>query len=522
MKIDIFDTTLREGAQSAGISYTMSDRVRMIHALDSLGVSYIEAGAYTENSHAYALPSLCGSLRCAKLAAFMPTCRPGCRADEDPALRAAARSGFPVITLVGKASAFQVSDVLCTDRSENLRMIRDSVSFLSGCGKEVFFDAEHFFDGYSDDPLYALSAVDTAFSAGAAAVVLCDTSGGMLPDVIAMATEAAAARFPGRRLGIHCHNDLGMAVSATVSAALSGVCCVQGTVGGVGERCGNADLLTLIPLLQLKLGFSCIPAEALRTLTQRGREMCEIMNIPFCEHAPFVGGYAFSHKAGMHIDAVSKSGRSFEHIEPDAVGNSRSFLISEQAGHAAVYEKMRPLLGTLRKDGPEVAAALDEIRRREEKGFQYEGAEASLELVLRASLGLSRSFFELRTFNVMINAPQSMDPGSKCCAVIKVSVGGRESLSGAEGDGPVNALDGALRSALSAFYPVISKIRLTDYKVRVLDSAKATASVVRVVIESGDGNTVWRTVGVSHDIIDASWQALRDSVEYYLTMQEQE
>ena len=518
MKIEIYDTTLREGAQGAGVLFTPSDRGKIVRALDSLGVSYIEVGNFDAAGDALAgIPSE-SELSCARLSAFCSTRHPGVSACDDPALRAVAESPISVCTLVGKCSRFQTEKVLLTTIEENAAMIADSVSFLKSAGKEVHFDAEHFFDGYSDDPELAVSLLRTALDAGADRLVLCDTNGGMLPDIIGMTVEAVKKALPEAVLGIHCHNDLGMAVACSLSAVLSGAVQVQGTVTGIGERCGNADLTTLIPLLQLKIGCSCLPSERLRTLTATSREICEVLNMPFNEHSPFVGGYAFSHKAGMHIDGVRKAPRAFEHTVPEYVGNSRNLPVSSLAGRAALASKMCALDPGLTKDSPEVAKALGVVRDYEAKGYQYESAEASLLLILLESLGRMSRHFTLSTFKVLIDEPCAGSECSRCSALIKVAVGDSEEITAAEGTGPVNALDLALRRALSGFFPALSSVRLTDYKVRVFESDNATASRVRVFIESTDGSRVWRTTGVSADIIDASWQALRDSVEYKLTL----
>ena len=548
MKIEILDTTLRDGAQGVGVEFSPDDRRRVILALDRLGVSYIEAGMITDAREAEFFASLRElKLEHARLAVFTRTARVGADPREDPLLKLAAEAPVPAAVIYGKAWSRQVTEVLGATPEENLRLIRESVRMLRDAGKEVIFDAEHFFAGWADSPEYALSAVDEAFAAGASRAVLCDTNGGMLPDVVGMVTEAAAKRYPGRKIGIHCHNDLGMAEAATVSAVLAGACHVQGTIGGVGERCGNADLDTLIPVLQLKLGFDCV-GERISRLTETARTVSDAANLSFDESAPFVGGYAFTHKAGAHIDGVRKDPASFEHIEPEAVGNARSTVVSGLSGRAALLDRIRALLpdggdsgqdgtdadageaecgGALTKDDPRVIRAAAAIREREAAGFDYEEASASLTLALEEALGLRERFFELLSLKVLVD--ETAGDGSEtenggesgghenfsASAVIKIRVGEREYLTAGEGNGPVNAIDSALRRAMLRFYPELSSVRLTDYRVRVLDS-RATASAVRVAISSTDGRTVWRTVGVSSDIINASWQALRDSVEYVL------
>ena len=527
MKLEIYDTTLRDGAQGAGVSFTDKEKLAVIDALDRLGICYIEAGYFSGSradvdffNRVASLP-----LRNADIVAFGSTRRLDETAQDCEWLRAAAGCAVRTIAIFGKASRRQAELVLGATPEQNLAMIRDTVEFLKSAGKRVIFDAEHFFDGYSDDPEYALRVLETADAAGADRIVLCDTNGGMLPDIIGMTTSAVHRKFPDMKLGIHCHNDLGMAVACTFSGVLAGAMHFQGTVMGIGERCGNADLCTLIPLLQLKMGYSCIDREQVELLTPISREISELANIDFDERRPFIGGYAFTHKAGTHIDAVQKSPDSFEHIDPADVGNRRNVLISELSGRSALAEKMCSIVPGLTKNSPEVATALEKIKRYEARGYQYENAEASLMLLLLDALGRRREFFRIDKFQVVVGQPYRsrhsgiFGDGSKCTATIKVTVGDAQEITAAEGDGPVNALDLALRKALLGFYPVLDRVRLTDFKVRVFSAGgAATASSVRVFIESTDGELVWRTTGVSTDIIDASWQALLDSIEFRLMM----
>lgn len=522
MKLEIYDSTLREGEQSATVTFSEKDKIKIIKALDSLGVSYIEAGMVTcvDDVELFKKLSLL-ELKNARITAFGATCRPGESAESSPSVALLAAVPCETVCVFGKSWIYQVSKVLGTTKEENLRMIANTVSFLKSCGKTVFFDAEHFFDGYSDDAPYAMKVLETARAAGADRLILCDTNGGMLPDIIGLATAAAYEKF-GQCIGIHCHNDLGMAEACTVSAVLSGALQVQCTVSGIGERCGNANLNTLVPILQLKLGFDCI-GEHLSSLTETARYINEAANRIFDEREPFVGGYAFTHKAGMHIDGVMKSPRTFEHVSPESVGNLRNIVISSLSGRSAMADKMAGILPQLDRHSPEVEKALRAVREKEALGYSYEDAEGSLALVIKDALGLRKNYFDLVHFKVMTDEDAVTDErdqaidAMRSSAMIKVSVDGKEKLSAAEGNGPVNAMDKALRQVLSAFYPVIDKMKLTDFKVRV-SSGGATASVVRVIIESTDGKSVWRTVGVSPDIINASWQALRDSVEYMLDM----
>ncbi len=520
MKIEIYDTTLRDGGQSAGVTFTLQDKIKIIHALDSLGVDYIEAGNFDAekedmDSRLFSAEQL-GAMQLshAKLVAFGATRRAGERADEDEMLIRVANSPVSAVAIVGKSWLYQVHNVIGTTAEENEAMIADTIRYLKGHGKEVIFDAEHFFDGYSDDPAYALHIIGAARDAGATTVVLCDTNGGMLSDVIGVAVTKVKAQYPDLKIGIHCHNDLGLAVAGSVSAVTSGACQVQGTVSGFGERCGNANLNTVVPILQYKLGYDCIAPDRLRSLTPIARYINEIANRAFDESEPFVGGYAFSHKAGLHIDAVQKAPRSMEHMDPELIGNKRDFLISAISGRSAIRQKMTDFVGDIKKDSPEVKSVLARIKEAERQGYQYENAEASLSLLIREALGMKSEFFDLIKYQVI----SSDEDGAVSTALIKISVDGAAEITAAEGEGPVNALDLALRKALARFYPIIEQVKLTDFKVRVLDSGDATASQVRVFIESTDGVGVWRTIGVSKDIIEASKCALVDTLNYRLAV----
>lgn len=517
MKIEIYDSTLREGAQGAGMVFSSYEREKIMTELDTLGVSYIEAGFCGSAEAAGDLLGLPERVRLSHAlpALLCPTRRAGSTARDDPALAAIAASGYPVVSVVGKSSLYHVTRVLGTTPEENLAMISDTVSFLHAAGKQVFFDAEHFFDGYGDNPDYARSVLSAAADAGAERLVLCDTNGGMLPDVIGMTVAAVHTALPDAVLGIHCHNDIGMADACSVSAVLSGASQVQCTVAGIGERCGNANLSTIIPVLQLKLGYSCIDRDKLAGLSPASRRICQTANIGFDECDPFVGGHAFMHKAGMHIDAVKKRPRSFEHIAPELVGNKRSLVISELSGRAALADVMHRFGLDYGKDDAEVTAALAALRAAETKGYQYENSEASLLLLICRSLGIIEPPFELRDFKLLLGG--GTGNADSWSAIVKITAGGNDEICAAEGDGPVNALDLAAHNALHTAFPFIDRVKMVDIKARIDSNDRAaSASIVRVFVESGDGESVWRTTGASTDIIDASWQALLDSFEYYI------
>ena len=517
MKIDLFDTTLRDGAQNPGISFSVEDKLRIIKALDEFGMDYIEGGNPGSNPKDFELfeKAAALSLKHAKIAAFGPTCRAGAQAADDENLRKILRSGADIAVIFGKSWLLHVERIIKTTAAENLRIIFDSIKFLRDNGRRVFFDAEHFFDGYTGDKVYALEVLETAGSAGAEVMVLCDTNGGMTPAQIGGIVREVKKKSDVK-LGIHCHNDTGLAAASTIEAVSGGAAHIQGTVNGIGERCGNADLCVLIPNLQLKLNYDCVPAENLKTLTELARFTAEISNISFNESAPFVGSHAFTHKAGMHIDAVNKLPASCEHINPEAVGNSRGTLISEMAGRAALLGRMKTFAGgRINKNSAELGQVLELVKSRENEGYQFENAEGSLDLIILESLKKRGDFFTVKSFKIVPAEPFKTDTTG---AMIKIKVGDSEEITAAEGDGPVNALDKALRGALVRFYSNLKNMKLTDYKVRVLNSNEGTAAKVRVVIESSDNAHIWRTIGVSTDIIEASWKALIDSVEYKLSL----
>jgi 2-isopropylmalate synthase len=519
-KIDIYDSTLRDGAQAQGISYSVEDKIKIVEQLDLLGVSYIEAGNPGSNPKDLEFFARVRALKLknARIIAFGSTRKVGIAVEEDGNIQSLLQAGTGSIAIFGKSWDYQVLHILRTTLEENLRMIGDTVRYLKSRGVEVVFDAEHFFDGYKANPEYALQTLAAAAEAGADCLCLCDTNGGSFPQEVQEITRAVAGRF-ATAIGIHCHNDGELAVANSVMAVQAGATQVQGTINGIGERCGNANLCSIVPNLQLKLGFQCIPEESMERLSSAARFVSETANITPNDKAPYVGSHAFAHKGGMHIDAVNKNPVSYEHVNPEKVGNRRSILMSEVAGRSTVMARIRAIDPSLDRDSPETKRVMERLKALEHEGYQFETAESSFELVVRKMLGRYRPFFELKEFKVIVNEPSANDMNSS--AMIKISVGDVEEITAAEGDGPVNALDNAVRKALERFYPAIKEVKLTDYKVRVLDSDKASAAKVRVLIESTDHHEHWTTIGVSTDIINASWLALVDAIEYKLVREQE-
>lgn len=513
MKIYLYDTTLRDGCQGEGISFSLEDKLKVATKLDWLGIDYIEGGWPGSNPKDKEFFRRVRRQRWqGRLCAFGSTRRPNLAAEQDKNLRAIVEAGVPVATIVGKSWDFHVLTALETSLAENLAMIRQSIAFLKGYGLEVVYDAEHFFDGYHANADYALATVRAAAEAGADWVVLCDTNGGSLPHEVEEIVHQVKKVLPVR-LGVHTHNDSAVAVANALAAVRAGVEQVQGTVNGLGERCGNADLCAIIPNLQLKMGHCCLSEEQLARLTEVSRYVNEIANLVPQANQPFVGQGAFAHKAGVHVSAILKHDGTYEHISPEKVGNRRRVLVSELAGTSNIVYKAREL-GLDIEPSAEGRRLIELVKELEHKGYQYEGAEASLELLMRRALGLYRPAFVLETLQVLVE--KRAQDLSVSVAVIKVRVGNQVVHTAAEGNGPVNALDNALRKALESFYPVLKGMRLTDYKVRVLDEKDGTGAKVRVLIESQDAEGSWSTVGVSENIIEASWQALVDSMDYAL------
>jgi 2-isopropylmalate synthase len=517
-KITVYDTTLRDGTQGEGVSLSLQDKLDIARRLDDLGVDYIEAGYPVSNPKDEAVfrELKRSPLRRAAVVAFGMTRRVGAKAAEDATLAALLAAETPAVAIVGKSWDFHVTKVLRADLQENLAMIGDSVRLMKEAGRVVFFDAEHYFDGRRASPAYALATLRAALEAGADWLVLCDTNGGCLPEEIAEATAAAAREFAGR-LAVHCHNDAGLAVANSLAAVRAGATQVQGTINGLGERCGNADLCAVAANLELKMGLECLGREGLAKLADVSRFVYETANMLLVPGQPYVGPSAFAHKGGMHAAAVAKDRHTYEHVDPRVVGNTRRILVSELSGRGTILEK---LSGTdFGADKALQQKVLKEVQRLENLGYQFEACEASFVLLVRRAAGKARTFFDLDHYSVAIKKDNGRPPVTE--ATVKLRVGPDWQHTVAEGDGPVNALDAALRKALRVAYPNLDEMSLTDYKVRVINSGAGTAARVRVVIESRDRREHWGTVGVSENIIDASWQSLVDSIEYKLTKDEE-
>ena len=516
MKLQIFDSTLRDGAQGANISFSVEDKVKVIEELDKLGVDFIEAGnPYSNPAEMQFFQRIRGmKLQNAQIVAFGSTRRKGVPAAEDANLKSLLAAGTDYVAIFGKSHIRHATDVLKATPEENLEMIYDSVRFLSSQGKQVIFDAEHFFDGYKTDEEYAMSALARAAEAGAYCLCLCDTNGGIFPDEAYRITRAVCERFPEVIVAIHCHNDGGLAVADSIEAVKAGAKQVQGTFLGFGERCGNTNLSTVICNLQLKRGYECIPPENLKDVYGCAMAIAETANTAVPDNQPYIGMNAFAHKAGMHADGVLKYSSSFEHIDPAIIGNKRKFLLSEISGKSAIYDKLKSYFPSLDKNGREMGEIVAALKERALAGYQYEAAEASFVLLVEKILGKYTNSFDLISYKI-INEQPAIE-GKVASAIVKIRVNGVTKIAASDGEGPVHAMDLALRAALADFYPEIARISLTDFKVRVLDSAKATAAKVRVLITTADSADSWTTVGVSEDVIEASWIALTDSIDYML------
>lgn len=515
-RVFLYDTTLRDGSQMEGISFTLEDKLRIVDLLDSLGVAYIEGGwpgANPKDQEFFArvreVP-----LAHARMAAFGSTRKAGNKVSEDPVVKSLLAAETPVVTVFGKSWRLHVREVLGLSEAQNLEMIGDTVAFLKAHGREVVYDAEHFFDGFADDPEFAMRSVEAAKKAGADWIVLCDTNGGALPGQVERATRQAidALRIP---VGIHAHNDGELAVANSLAAVAQGARQVHGTINGIGERCGNGNLVSIAPNLVFKMGFEALSPEALSRLKYAAGFVFELSNRALPNNTPFVGDSAFAHKGGVHVHAVRKVSRAYEHIPPEAVGNRQRILLSEQSGRSNLLEKAREYGLTVPEGDHLLPRILDRLKAMEFEGYQFEGAEASFELLMRETLGGFEPFFSIDFFRIGMGHGEAETSGFSE-ATVRIRVGERSEHTAALGNGPVNALDNALRKALGVFYPEVHRISLLDYKVRVLSGISGTASRVRVLIESTDGKKKWGTVGVSENVIEASLSAIKDSVDYFL------
>ena len=517
--VQTYDCTLRDGEQGLGIALSLEDKLRIVERLDAFGIDIVEGGYPTSNpkdieffKRASSLP-----LTHARIAAFGPTCHKGIAASQDAGLADLLATGAPVITLVGKCWDAQVEEALRTTLEENLRMVADSVAYCAAAGREVIFDAEHFFDGYASNPTYALAVVQAAAEAGASRVCLCETNGGALPLQVREAVEAVAQALPGVALGIHCHNDSGCAVANSLVAVTAGATQVQGTINGYGERAGNADLLSVIANLQLKMGCACVPD--LSQLTSVARFVAESCNLTVSPRTPYTGSAAFAHKGGLHASALSRLEGAYEHVAPEHVGNQSHVLVSELAGKASLLRKLDEFGFNLHGNEELLQRILDDVKQREAVGYSYEVADGSLYLLVLRHLGQLAPHFTLESFRVIVDDREDTGPWGKDAAseaTIKIHVGSVRTVATGEGGGPVGALDTALRAAIEESYPEVAGMELVDFKVRILDENVGTSAITRVIITTSDGTSSWGTVGVSENIIEASWNALVDAIEYGL------
>ncbi len=515
-KIEIYDTTLRDGAQSEDISFSVEDKLRIAQKLDELGIHFIEGGWPGSNPRDAEFFRQVKKLKfkTSELTAFGATHRASQKVSKDQSIKSLLSAKVSTLTIVGKTWDFHVKEALRISLLRNLDLIHDTIAYLKKRTPRVFFDAEHFFDGYKANPGYAFKALEAAVSAGADCLVLCDSNGGTLPEELRTIIKKVLKEF-NTHIGIHAHNDAECGVANSVLAVKLGVSHVQGTINGLGERCGNADLISIIPNLKLKLKYACISSKQMKTLKEVSRFVTEIANLRHFKRQPYVGDSAFAHKGGIHVSAIQKKSETYEHIKPELVGNYQRVLISDLSGRSNIIRKAREFRLKIDINSPKVAEIMKELKDLENQGFQFEGAEASFELLMKKSFGLHRKFFDLVGFRV-IDEKRKEEEKPLSEATIMVKVGGKMAHTAATGNGPVNAIDNALRKALEKFYPQLKQVKLIDYKVRVLAAGKGTSAKVRVLIESGDKVHKWGTVGVSENIIEASWQALVDSIEYKL------
>jgi len=514
--VEAFDTTLRDGMQVEGVSATVEDKLRIAEQLDYLGVHFIEGGWPGANPKdieffARAVKEL--SFRHSTLVAFGSTRRPKGKVDDDATLRNLIEANTSAVCIVAKSWDYHVEFALQTTLDEGVAMVGDSVEFLNGHGRRVLVDLEHFFDGYKNNPEFAMRVIEAAVMKGATHLVLCDTNGGSLPHEVEEIVSAVKHHVGNDAiLGIHCHDDTGCAVANSMAAVRGGVRHVQGTLNGLGERTGNANLTTIIPNLQLKMGFSCLPEGNMERLTAVSNHVAEVLNRPLNPQAPYVGSSAFAHKAGLHVSAIARAKDAYEHVDPETVGNGTRFVVSEMAGRATIQMKATEL--GLEMDGAAVNQVIDDLKRLEHEGYHFEAADASLELLMRKAAGWKQDMFHVESMRVITD--ESTDGAFSTEATVKVWVGDNRTVEVAEGNGPVNAIDTALRAALLPHFPALSKVHLTDYKVRILDGATATGAVTRVLLDATNGERSWTTIGVSPNIIEASWRALEESLVYGL------
>lgn len=514
-RIEVYDTTLRDGSQGEGISFSLADKMRLARKLDEFGMDYIEGGWPGSNPKDIDFFAQMKGARLthAKLAAFGSTRRPGQAAKDDELLQVLVAAETPVITIFGKSWDFHATHVLKVSLAENLAMIHDSVDYLNRNTREVIYDAEHFFDGYKHNADYAMKCLEAAHDAGASILVLCDTNGGTLPHEIEEIVQAVKAKIEAR-IGIHTHDDSACGVANALAAVRSGAEQVQGTINGYGERCGNANLIPIVANLRLKMGYDCLGDHSIEHLTGLSQFVDEVANLSPNTRQAYVGRSAFAHKAGVHVDSVMKHRSTYEHVDPEAVGNSRRMLVSELSGGSTIVSKAAKHDLDLTKKSPQTRALLKRVAEMEHQGYSFEGAEASFELLMMQTAGSYRKLFDLQGFRVIVEQRGDGEPLTE--ATVKLSVDGEERLTVAEGDGPVHALDSALRKALLEFYPELTDLKLTDFKVRVVNVREGTAARVRTIIDSADGDETWSTVGVSTNMIEASWHALVDGVVYGL------
>jgi 2-isopropylmalate synthase len=530
-RVEVYDTTLRDGSQLEGISLTVEDKLRIAEQLDWLGVHYIEAGwpgANPKDDELFRRAPSDLQLATSTLVAFGSTRRVKGKVDSDDTLRHLVESGAGTVCIVGKCWDYHVTDALQTTLDEGVAMVADSVEYLRGAGLDVFFDAEHFFDGYKRNPEFSLRVLEGAVTAGASRLVLCDTNGGSLPFEVEQTVSAVVDYF-GHDIGVgvHLHDDAGTGVANALAGVRGGAIQVQGTINGYGERTGNCNLTTIIPNLTLKMGIETLPPDRMERLTTVAHHVAELVNMPLNPQAPYVGHSAFAHKAGLHVSAIAKRPDAYEHVQPDSIGNGTRFVVSELAGKSTLVLKAREL--GLELDGPQLTDVVETLKRLEHEGYHFEVADGSLELLLRAATGWQPNWFHVESFRVIVDDTHRVDfltgdekPGVLTEATVKLHIGNERVIATSEGNGPVNALDNALRKALVRNLPALERLHLTDYKVRVLDTQHGTEAVTRVLIDSTDGESTWTTIGVNENIIEASWQALLDSVHFGLLRAEQE